>query len=81
VALFVRQQTPGGLDEGQAALAPPPSIELRRIVTLPIDRSEMRIRELTDIGIPRSYLARMCEEGVLIKVGYGRSSAADRQAA
>lgn len=28
------------------------------------------MRELTEIGIPRCYLARMCDEGLLIKVGY-----------
>ncbi|MER9187068.1 type IV toxin-antitoxin system AbiEi family antitoxin domain-containing protein [Mesorhizobium australicum] len=31
----------------------------------------MRTRELTEIGIPRCYLARMCDEGLLSKVGYG----------
>ncbi|WP_325052474.1 type IV toxin-antitoxin system AbiEi family antitoxin domain-containing protein [Sinorhizobium meliloti] len=29
----------------------------------------MRTRDLTDTGIPRCYLAQMCEEGLLIKVG------------
>ncbi|MER8386277.1 type IV toxin-antitoxin system AbiEi family antitoxin domain-containing protein [Mesorhizobium sp. M0166] len=32
----------------------------------------MRTRDLTDIGIPRCYLSRMREEGLLVKVGYGR---------
>ncbi|MER8422403.1 type IV toxin-antitoxin system AbiEi family antitoxin domain-containing protein [Mesorhizobium sp. M1403] len=32
----------------------------------------MRTAELTAIGIPRCYLSRMCDEGLLVKVGYGR---------
>jgi hypothetical protein len=36
--------------------------------------------ELTAIGIPRCYLTRMCEEGLLIKVGYGLYRAAEREA-
>jgi hypothetical protein len=31
----------------------------------------VRTKELGAIGIPRCYLARMCEEGLLEKVGYG----------
>ncbi|RUV86807.1 transcriptional regulator, partial [Mesorhizobium sp. M5C.F.Ca.IN.020.14.1.1] len=30
-----------------------------------------------DIGIPRCYLSRMCDEGLLIKVGYGIYRAAE----
>lgn len=33
------------------------------------------------VGIPRCYLTRMCEEGLLIKVGYGRYRAVPRRAA
>jgi hypothetical protein len=36
----------------------------------------VRTKDLTDIGIPRCYLARMCNEGLLVKVGYGRYRAA-----
>jgi hypothetical protein len=28
--------------------------------------------ELSAIGNPRWYLSRMCEDGLLVKVGYGR---------
>ncbi|WP_245525792.1 MULTISPECIES: type IV toxin-antitoxin system AbiEi family antitoxin domain-containing protein [unclassified Mesorhizobium] len=41
----------------------------------------MRTYDFTAIGIPRHYLARMCEEGLLVKVGYGVYRAADRKAA
>lgn len=40
-----------------------------------------RERDLSGIGVPRCYLARKCEKGLLIKVGYGQYRAADRQAA
>ena len=32
----------------------------------------VRTKDLTDIGVPRCYLARMCNEGLLFKLGYGR---------
>lgn len=41
----------------------------------------IRTRDLTDIGVPRCYLARMCEEELLIKVSYGLYRAAERKAA
>ena len=34
-------------------------------------KGTVRTKELTDIGVHRCYLARMCEEGLLEKVGYG----------
>jgi hypothetical protein len=43
----------------------------REAVALANDRGVVRTRDLTDIGVPRCYLVRMCEEGLLIKVGYG----------
>jgi hypothetical protein len=36
----------------------------------------VRTNELTEIGVPRWYLTRMCDEGLLVKVGYGRYRAA-----
>jgi hypothetical protein len=50
---------------------PKPSLR-ERAVALVQERGIVRTRELTDIGVPRCYLTRMCEEGLLIKVGYGR---------
>ncbi|WP_342749169.1 type IV toxin-antitoxin system AbiEi family antitoxin domain-containing protein [Sphingomonas fennica] len=53
-------------------LAGGPKPSLRdRAVALAIERGTVRTRDLTDIGVPRCYLARMCEEGLLTKVGYG----------
>lgn len=50
-------------------------------VALARERGVVRTRDLTDIGVPRCYLARMCNEGLLIKVGYGLYRAVERQAA
>ncbi len=50
---------------------PPPSLR-DRAVALARERGEARTRDLKDIGIPRCYLSKMCEEGLLVKVGYGR---------
>ncbi|WP_368389296.1 type IV toxin-antitoxin system AbiEi family antitoxin domain-containing protein [Mesorhizobium sp. LMG 17147] len=36
----------------------------------------MRTCDLTGAGIPRCYLSRMCKEGLLVKIGYGRYRAA-----
>ncbi|WP_352897318.1 type IV toxin-antitoxin system AbiEi family antitoxin domain-containing protein [Mesorhizobium sp. M1340] len=50
-----------------------PTPTLRELaVALPRERGEVRTAELTAIGIPRCYLSRMCDEGLLVKVGYGR---------
>ncbi len=40
----------------------------------------VRTKELGAIGIPRCYLARMCEEGLLEKVSYGRYRATPKAA-
>jgi Transcriptional regulator, AbiEi antitoxin len=55
----------------RSAGGPNPSLR-ERAVALVQERGIVRTRELTDIGVPRCYLTRMCEEGLLIKVGYGR---------
>lgn len=54
---------------------PPPSLRARA-VALARELGEVRTRDLTDIGIPRCYLSKMCEEGLLVKVSYGRYRAA-----
>jgi hypothetical protein len=62
-------------------LAGGPKPSLRdRAVALATERGVARTRELTDIRVPRSYLARMCKEGLLVKIGYGVYRAANRQA-
>ncbi|MER9330576.1 type IV toxin-antitoxin system AbiEi family antitoxin domain-containing protein [Mesorhizobium sp. M0488] len=52
-----------------------------RAVALARGREVVRTRDLTDIGIPRCYLARMCDEGLLINVAYGIYRATDQKAA
>lgn len=47
-----------------------------RAVALALEMGVVRTKHLTDIGIPRSYLARLCNEGLLVKVGCGRYRAA-----
>jgi hypothetical protein len=59
---------------------PPPTLR-ERAVALARKKGEVRTKDLTGIGIPRCYLARMCDEGLLIKIGYGRYRAADDKAA
>ncbi|RUX45288.1 hypothetical protein EOA33_24495 [Mesorhizobium sp. M4A.F.Ca.ET.050.02.1.1] len=59
---------------------PKPSLR-ERAVAFTREKDEVRTRDLTEIGIPRCYLARICDEGLLIKVGYGIYRAADRRGA
>jgi hypothetical protein len=59
---------------------PKPSLR-ERAVALARERGAVRTRDLTNIGIPRCYLAQMCDEGLLIKVGYGIYRATDQEAA
>ena len=42
-----------------------------RAVSLAIEKGEVRTKDLTDIGVPRCYLARMCEEGLLLRRAMG----------
>nr|WP_306030620.1 type IV toxin-antitoxin system AbiEi family antitoxin domain-containing protein [Stappia sp. MMSF_3263] len=49
---------------------PKPSLR-DRAVALANERGVVRTRDLTNIGVPRCYLARMCEEGLLIRIGHG----------
>ena len=44
-------------------------------------RTIVRTSDFTAIGIPRHYLAWMCEEGWLVREGYGLYRAAEREAA
>lgn len=62
-----------------SAGGPKPSLR-ERAVALVRERGTVRTRDLTDIGIPRCYLARMCDEGLLIKVSYGIYRATDKKA-
>jgi len=63
-------------------LAGGPEPTLReRAIALARKKGEVRTKELTDIGIPRCYLTRMCDEGILVKIGYGRYRAVDDKAA
>ncbi|WP_374996916.1 type IV toxin-antitoxin system AbiEi family antitoxin domain-containing protein [Agrobacterium sp. LR_9] len=63
-------------------LAGGPKPTLRaRAVALAQEKGEVRTKDLTDIGVHRCYLARMVEEGLLVKVGYGRYRAAVDKAA
>jgi hypothetical protein len=59
---------------------PKPSLRARA-VALAQERGVVRTSDLSDIGIPRCYLTRMCDEGLLIKVGYGLYHAAECKAA
>jgi hypothetical protein len=59
----------------RSAGGPKPSLR-ERAVALVQERGIVRTRELTEIGVPCCYLNRMCEEGLLTKVGYGRYMAA-----
>ncbi|WP_369806000.1 type IV toxin-antitoxin system AbiEi family antitoxin domain-containing protein [Sphingobium sp. 15-1] len=43
-----------------------------RAVALAKKGDEIRTKNFANIGVHRYYLARMCDEGLLVKVGYGR---------
>ena len=62
-------------------LADGPKPKRARAVALARERGIVRTRDITDIGVPRCYLARMCDEGLLVKVGYGLYRAAECNAA
>lgn len=57
---------------------PKPSLR-ERAVALALERGVVRTRDLTEIGVPRCYLARMCDEGLLTKVSYGLYRATEQR--
>ena len=59
---------------------PKPSLR-ERAIALARKLGTVRTRDFSDIGVPRCYLSGMCEEGLLIKVAYGRYRTAEREAA
>lgn len=59
---------------------PKPSLR-DKAYALARERATVKTCDFTAIGIPRHYLAWMCEEGLLVKVGYGVYRAADCEAA
>jgi hypothetical protein len=63
-----------------AAGGPSPTLR-EKAVALVESLGEARTRDLTDIGVPRCYLGKMCDEGLLIKVAYGRYRVGRRMAA
>lgn len=76
----MRKRDQDRADTMRLAGGPKPSLR-ERAVALARQRGTVRTRDLTAIGVPRCYLARLCEEGLLMKVGYGLYRAADREAA
>jgi site-specific DNA recombinase len=52
-----------------------------RAVALALKTGIVKTKELTDVGVPRCYLTRMCDDGLLVRVGYVRYRAAAPRAA
>jgi hypothetical protein len=67
-------------DARRLAGEPKPSLR-ERAIALAYHLGIVRTRDFSEIGVPRFYLTRMCDEGLLIKVAYGRYRAAEREAA
>jgi hypothetical protein len=79
-SLKIRKRDRDHAERIRLAGGPKPSLR-ERAVALALEMGVIRTKELTDIGIPRCYLARMCVEGLLAKVGCGRYRAAVPKAA
>lgn len=79
-SLRIRKRDRDRTERIRLAGGPKPSLR-ERAVALALEMGIVRTRDLTDIGIPRCYLARMCDEGLLVNVGYGRYRAAVPKAA
>jgi hypothetical protein len=79
-SLKIRKRDRDRAERIRLAGGPKPSLR-ERAVALALKMGVVRTKELTDIGIPRCYLARMCHEGLLVKMGYGRYRSAVPKAA
>ncbi len=63
-------------------LAGKPKPSLRdQAVAFARERGLVRTRDLAAIGIPRCYLAQMCDEGLLVKIAHGLYQAGTDEAA
>jgi hypothetical protein len=78
-AIKIRKRDRERAERIRLAGGPKPSVR-ERAVSLARENGAVRTCDLTDIGIPRCYLARMCDEGLLIKVGYGIHRATEQEA-
>ncbi len=76
----IRKRDRDRAERVRQAGGPKPTLR-ERAVALAKEKGEVRTKDLTEIGVHRCYLARMVDEGLLIKVGYGRYRAALPKAA
>lgn len=76
----MRKRDRDRVDALRLAGGPKPTLR-ERAVALAREHGEVRTAELSAIGIPRCYLSRMCDEGLLVKIGYGCYRAATLKAA
>lgn len=67
----VRKRDRDRRERVRLAGGPKPTLRARA-VALAREKGEVRTKDLTDIGVHRCYLGKMCNEGLLVKVGYGR---------
>lgn len=67
----IRKPDPDCIERVKSAVASKPSLR-ECAVAFVRERGEVRTEDLTEVGIPRCYLSRMCDEGLLLKVGHGR---------
>ena len=67
-SLKIRKRDRERAERIRLAGGPKPSLR-QRAVALAQELGVVRTKELTNIGIPRCYLARMCDEGLLTKEG------------
>lgn len=55
--------------EARRAAGPPPPTLREWVPALALETGILRTRDQTAIGVPHCYLAKMCAEGILEKVG------------
>jgi hypothetical protein len=67
----MRKRDRDRLERARLAGVPKPTLR-ERAVALAVAQGEVRRKDLTEIGVHRCYLARMCDEGLLVKLGFGR---------
>ena len=67
----MRKGDPDRANSLRVAGGPKPTLR-EWAIALALKRSEVRTADLTTAGILRRDLSRMCKEGLLVKVGYGR---------
>jgi hypothetical protein len=79
-SVLTRKRDRDRTERADSASRRPESSRFGSAMAFARQKGEVRTKDLAEIGVPRCYLTCICDEGLLVKIGYGRYRAADKAA-